>query len=93
MIFFSKSSPSARARWKAFRPTIEPKPPPALIWRISSKSSSVPFAGPPEKITIRLPLKAARTQYRTRSVSESSATPDFSKAFFASGCSMCALGV
>ena len=38
---------------------------------MSSSSASVPFASPPEKITMRLPLKDDCTTWRTRSASVS----------------------
>jgi hypothetical protein len=43
---------------------IEPKPPPAAIPRTSSSTPSVPFAAPPEKITMRRPAKALCTTWR-----------------------------
>ena len=46
-----------------------PIPPPAWICSISSRTSLVPFASPPEKMTMRFPLKALCTTWRMRSES------------------------
>ena len=48
---------------------IEPKPPPSRMPRISSSIAGVPFASPPEKITMRRPSNADCTTWRTRSAS------------------------
>ena len=46
---------------------IEPKPPPSRIARTSlKKASSLSLFAPPEKITIRLPLKELCTTWLTR---------------------------
>lgn len=57
----SSWSASALGRWKALRPMIEPKAPPFASSRTSFSTASVPFASPPEKITMRFPLKVACT--------------------------------
>src|SRR5204862_30032 len=62
-----KSSASLRGRWKELRPMIDPKPPPSRMARTSSKMAAVSFASPPEKMTMRRPLKALCTTWRTRS--------------------------
>ena len=82
-------SASARGRWKALRPMIEPNEPPlASSLTSASTSSAVPLTSPPEKMTMRLPLNALCTTCRTRSASVETGMFAFSKAFFASGCSM-----
>ena len=52
----------------------------------------MPLASPPEKMTMRLPLKALWTTWRTRSASVLVGMCYFSKTFFASACSMRSLG-
>jgi hypothetical protein len=73
---------------------IEPKPPPAAMPFTSASTSSVPLASPPEKMTMRRPLNADCTQWRTRSAQ--GADGDVAllarRTFFASACSMCAFG-
>src|ERR1700751_265299 len=44
--------------WKVLRPIIEPLPPPSRTARTSAKTPSRSFASPPEKTTMRRPLKA-----------------------------------
>jgi hypothetical protein len=46
---------------------IEPNDPPAASLRISASTASVPFASPPEKMTMRLPLNVDCTTWRMRS--------------------------
>lgn len=58
-------------RWKELRPMMEPKPPRSRMARTSSNtSSSLSSVGPPEKNTMRLPLKVPWTTCRTRSAGE-----------------------
>src|SRR5215471_13109260 len=72
---------------------MEPKPPPSRMARYSSYSaSSLSLVAPPEKITMRRPLKADWTTWRMRSARVEMGTAAFSYAFFASACSMCDVG-
>ena len=72
---------------------IEPNPPPSRSWRYSSnRRLSSSLVAPPEKMTMRLPSKDDWTTWRTRSASVLIGTPALSYAFFASACSMCAVG-
>jgi hypothetical protein len=52
----------------------------------------VPLASPPEKMTMRLPLKQLCTTWRMRSVSVAIGIWYFSKTFCASACSTWAVG-
>ena len=61
-----RRAPRRLGRRKLLRPMIEPEPPPARIWRISSRMPSVSLASPPENTTSRLPLNAHCMTWRTR---------------------------
>ena len=58
---------SSFLRWNELRPMIDPNPPPSRMARASSNTCSSLAAAPPEKITIRCPLKALCTTWWTRS--------------------------
>ena len=59
MILFSIAIASGFLRWNELRPIIEPKPPPSRIALTSANRDSSSLFGPPEKITMRRPSKAA----------------------------------
>ena len=62
---------------------IDPKPPPSRMARTSSKMADVSFASPPEKMTMRRPLNALCTTWRTRSARVAIGIRSFSYTFFA----------